>query len=40
MYDLFLTVNKTTVYAKKRKYNTYFKEIINKVVEEYTSIQE
>jgi len=40
MYDLFLTVNKTTVYAKKRKYNMHFKDIMAKAIEEYTSIQE
>ena len=35
MYDLFLTFNTTSVYAKKRKFNTYFKEIMMKIIEEY-----
>lgn len=39
LYDLFLTFNSTTVYAKKRKYNVHFREIMTKVVEEFKLTQ-
>jgi len=35
MFDLFLTFKGTAVYAKKRKFNIFFKEIMEKVIKEY-----
>ncbi len=35
MYTLFLTFNETTIYAKKRKFNVYFKDIMTKIIQEY-----
>jgi len=39
LYDLFLTVNNSTIYAKKRKFNEHFNPILTKVVEEYKLTQ-
>lgn len=39
LYDLFLTINNNTIYAKKRKFNEYFNPILIKVIEEYKLTQ-
>ncbi len=35
MYDLFLDINSTVIYSKKRKFNIHFKDIMEKVIDEY-----